>query len=137
MKCILCVDDEPDVLNLITKMLQHFGYEVESEVESDKALKLFKADINKFDLIVIDFMMQDMNGLEFINKIHDLNPRIPAIILTGLSSDEIFNEYPNKSSKDSKDSNGCNGCNQIVIVQKPVKLKEFKQIVKNVLDGKK
>ena len=59
---ILIVDDEPDILEIITYNLQLHGYEVQTAKDGDQAL--IKAKEFKPDLIILDIMMPKKNGIE-------------------------------------------------------------------------
>lgn len=61
-KKILIVDDEPDILEIITYNLQLHGYEVQTAKDGDQAL--IKAKEFKPDLIILDIMMPKKNGIE-------------------------------------------------------------------------
>ncbi|WP_456402713.1 sigma-54-dependent transcriptional regulator [Persephonella sp.] len=79
-KKILIIDDDVDILNLMSIQLKKFGYTVIKENSPERALKrLTKED---FDLILVDQLMPELSGLEFIDKLKKINGRIPVIIMT-------------------------------------------------------
>jgi CheY-like chemotaxis protein len=57
------------------------GYRAICASSGAEALKKF--DQEKFDLLVTDFRMDGMNGLELARKVHERNPDVPVIIVTG------------------------------------------------------
>lgn len=57
------------------------GYRAVSAYSAADALQKFEQ--NKFDLMVTDFRMEGMNGLELARKVHDRYPDVPVIIVTG------------------------------------------------------
>ena len=94
-KNILLVDDDKLVLRTITKLLNQQGYNVESAESGKEALK--KIEKEKFDLLIADVRMPDMNGIETIKKIRALynkrdKPQIPEIIITGYMDPEAERE---------------------------------------------
>ena len=76
---ILIVDDDKDIVHLIIDILEDEAYTVSSAFNGIDALKLI-AD-NKFDLLIIDIMLPDVNGYEICKKIRD-DITAPIIILS-------------------------------------------------------
>lgn len=66
-KKILFVDDEPDVLKVVTFRLKKAGYEVVNAINGDEALSWVKKD--KFDLIFLDLRLPGINGMEVCSTI--------------------------------------------------------------------
>lgn len=79
---ILIVDDDKDIVNLISDILEDESYTVSSAFNGKDALKLI-AD-NKFDLLIIDIMLPDIDGYEICRKIRD-DITAPIIILSAKS----------------------------------------------------
>src|SRR5215510_13555953 len=81
-KLILLVDDDIDSLKLIGLMLKRAGFEVIVADSGGKALA--RTESNKFDLIITDLMMPDMNGLELIRRLRTREDTIdtPIVIFT-------------------------------------------------------
>ena len=76
---ILIVDDDKDIVNLLSDILEDEGYTVSPAFNGKEALKLI-AD-NKFDLLIIDVMLPDINGYEICKKVRD-DISAPIIILS-------------------------------------------------------
>lgn len=81
MKAILFVDDHEVLARLSCEILQMQGYRAVSAYSAQDALEKFEK--NNFDLLVTDFKMEGMNGLELAKRIHQKNPAVPVIIVTG------------------------------------------------------
>jgi CheY-like chemotaxis protein len=81
MKAILFVDDHEVLARLSCEILEMQGYRAVSAYNAEDALDKFKRE--KFDILVTDFRMDGMNGLELARKIHADEPNIPVIIVTG------------------------------------------------------
>lgn len=82
MKNIFVVDDEKDIVELLTYNLKKEGYSVDSAYNGKDALKKIKT--NKYDLAILDLMLPDLQGIELCNIIRN-NPstsNLPIIILT-------------------------------------------------------
>lgn len=87
MKYILVVDDELDILDAIVDTLEiEFDSDeitVERAMNGVEALNLFKENQNKYELVVTDINMPEMDGLELTENIKSLNSKIPVIVFTG------------------------------------------------------
>ena len=81
MKAILFVDDHEVLARLSCEILEMQGYKAVSAYNAQDALDKF--DNESFDLLVTDFRMEGMNGLELAKRVHQKNPEVPVIIVTG------------------------------------------------------
>ncbi|HLJ90811.1 MAG TPA: response regulator [Candidatus Angelobacter sp.] len=81
MKAILFVDDHEVLARLSCEILEMQGYRAVSAYSGNDALKKF--DEEDFDILVTDFRMEGMNGLELARKLHERHPEVPVIIVTG------------------------------------------------------
>ena len=81
--CVLVVDDVTDVTEMIALFLKHAGYEVETANSAGAALQL--AERNKFDLIISDIGMPEMNGYQLAESIRKFSHYnlTPMIAVTG------------------------------------------------------
>ncbi|OGW79006.1 MAG: hypothetical protein A2Z83_06755 [Omnitrophica bacterium GWA2_52_8] len=82
-KKIILIDDDPDLLEVTRRRLEHEGYGVMTSNDSMAGLKL--AIENKPDLIVMDIKMPKMDGWSLVRKLRtDVRTKeIPIIVLTG------------------------------------------------------
>ena len=81
MKAILFVDDHEVLARLSCEILEMQGYRAVSAYSATDALEKF--DQENFDILVTDFRMEGMNGLELARKVHARRPDVPVIIVTG------------------------------------------------------
>ena len=81
MKAILFVDDHEVLARLSCEILEMQGYRAVCAYNAQDALEKFQRE--KFDILVTDFKMEGMNGLELARRVHATNPEIPVIIVTG------------------------------------------------------
>ena len=79
-KRILVVDDEPQVADTIRMVLAMSGHTVEIAADGDRALTLFAP--GKYDLVISDFSLGRMNGLELARQIKGNSPTQPIILIT-------------------------------------------------------
>ncbi len=85
-KNILCVDDEQDIRELISELLETKGYRVVLAADGEEALEKMKYE--SFDLFLIDMSMPKMDGMALLKEIKKIQPLAVVIILTGFSSIE-------------------------------------------------
>ena len=86
MPHILLVDDDQLVLVVIKDMLLMKDYKVTAVQEGSKALKLLAAD-NRFDLVLTDLRMSDVDGLQIAKATKAQSPKTPVILYTGYAAD--------------------------------------------------
>lgn len=86
MKKILLVEDEMHVVSFIKKGLTEDGYDVTVAFDGNTGLQLFYD--NNFDLVILDIMLPDKNGLEVCKSIRTVNTSIPVLFLTALGTAE-------------------------------------------------
>ncbi len=82
---ILFVDDEEPIVNIGKHILENLGYKVTAKTDSKEALKAFRKNPDKFDLVITDQTMPNMAGVEFAGKLLQIRPDIPIILMTGFS----------------------------------------------------
>ncbi len=84
-KHILCIEDEPEMIELIRIILEKKGFEVEGAIGGEEGLE--KARAKKPDLILLDLMMPEMDGWEVYRQLKsdDELKNIPVIIVTARS----------------------------------------------------
>ena len=80
MTHILLVDDEPAILDIVTRYLNKEGYQVTTATNGQEALARYQAQA--MDLIITDIMMPQMDGYDFIDAVLQLREDQPFIFIT-------------------------------------------------------
>lgn len=80
---ILLVDDERQVLSVGRRTLESLGYEISAHDSARSALTAFEADPKRWQLVITDFAMPGMNGVELARHIRTRRHDIPIILCTG------------------------------------------------------
>jgi len=82
LKCILCVEDEPEMIDLIRLILGRRGFEVKGAAGGVEGLDMIRQDPP--DLVLLDLMMPDMGGWEVYQqmKADEKTKNIPVIVVT-------------------------------------------------------
>ena len=81
---VLLVDDEVDLTEFMAKRLSRKGLMVEAVNSGPEAIKL--ATGQTFDVAVLDLKMPEMDGIEVLRQLHEIQPYLQAIMLTGHGS---------------------------------------------------
>jgi two-component system, chemotaxis family, chemotaxis protein CheY len=77
---ILVVDDSALARRMTRKILEELGHEVEEVTDGAQALEQYV--LHQHDLVVLDMVMHGMYGLEVLQKLKQLNPKLPVVIVT-------------------------------------------------------
>ena len=80
MGVILIVDDDPQLRASFEKLLTEEGHTVQSAASGEKGLELLRTSIP--DLVVLDIRLPGMDGLQTFQSIHQIEPKLPVIIMT-------------------------------------------------------
>ena len=81
---ILVVDDEPEMVENLVRILRREGYRCLSATDGRKGLELLEA--HRPDLLLTDLKMPEMDGLELLKRAHAADATLPVIIITAYSS---------------------------------------------------
>jgi len=82
LKCILCIEDEPEMIDLMRLILGRRGFEVKGATSGVEGLKMIRDE--KPDLVLLDLMMPEMDGWEVYQQIKadEKTKGIPVIVVT-------------------------------------------------------
>jgi len=90
---ILIVEDEKALLKMEIETFERLGYKVTGTTSPIEALKVFREQPDRFDLVYTDMTMPNMTGLALAKKLMDIRPHMPVILYSGydhlIDSDEL------------------------------------------------
>jgi PAS domain S-box-containing protein len=86
---VLYVDDDEVMVVLVQRLLEHAGYRVSTAGTAAQALALVQADPAAVDLVVTDYNMPEMSGLDLARALRALKPGMPLIISSGYLTDAL------------------------------------------------
>lgn len=89
---IIVVDDEPLILKYVSALLVRKGYRVTEFVNSSKALEFCLKNPNSFDLMITDYTMPNVTGLELANELKRKNIDVPVIVSSGFHDEQVIVE---------------------------------------------
>jgi PAS domain S-box-containing protein len=118
---ILLVDDEEQIVDMLQQMLLALGYQVTARTSSIEALEAFKAQPERFDLVITDQSMPNMSGAELARMLLQIRKEIPIILCTGFS--EVVTEAQAKAI----------GIREYIM--KPIIKNEIAAVIRRTLDN--
>jgi PAS domain S-box-containing protein len=119
---ILLVEDDKWVRKSTALLLADSGYEVFEAKNAEKALSLFYHEKGRFDLVISDVVMPGRSGLELLEPILEINPKVPVLLCSGhIDNKEQFSQIISQ---------------RIPYIQKPYANHELLQAVAETIDEK-
>lgn len=118
---VLYVDDDQPILLMVEAMLKRLGYRVTTVEHPREALERVRDDPLSFDLVVTDFNMPELNGLELAIELAALRPGLPVAISSGFVSDELRSAALDRGVR--------------ALLQKEYTLEQLPQLVHHLLRG--
>ncbi len=119
---ILLIDDEADILEIGCEMLSALGYKVLSADCGKAAIEIFKKEKENIDLIILDMIMPDMDGMRVFETLMRLKPTTKVLLSSGYSKSGQAQKLMEK---------GCHG-----FIQKPFNLHKLSTRIRKILDNK-
>ncbi|MFD2034570.1 sigma-54-dependent transcriptional regulator [Belliella marina] len=98
MAKILVIDDNLEICNLLKRFLTHKGHEVETTLSGMNGLEFVKKE--KYDLILCDFKLRDIEGPEILQEVKKISPETKLAIITGYSDVRVAVEVMKKGAFD-------------------------------------
>ena len=117
---VLLVEDEESVQDLGRRILERFGYTVITAGNGVEALDIFRSERAKIELVILDLIMPEMDGIACFRYLRELDPDLKIIITSGYN--------PDQKTKDSltKKADG--------FVSKPFDMGQMLKVVQQVLE---
>ncbi len=119
---VLLVDDEEVVLKVGQELLEAIGYRVLTAKDGKDAIRVYKENRDKIDIVLLDMVMPNMGGGETYDRLKEINPNIKVVLLSGYT---IEGEATNILKR------GCNG-----FIQKPFNMSKLSKKIEKILGGK-
>jgi PAS domain S-box-containing protein len=119
---VLLVDDQEEIVFMITSMLERLGYQVTPRTSSIEALEAFRANPDVFNVVITDMTMPNMTGDKLAGELMKIRSDIPVILCTG------FSEW---MSKEKAKVLGIKG-----FLMKPIVMGDLSSMIRKVLENK-
>jgi CheY-like chemotaxis protein len=93
-KTILLVEDEAGVRNLVVRRLDLLGYDSIIAEDGEEGVSVFRERINEIDLVMLDYKMPKMNGVEAFGELIRIKPDVKVILSSGYTEDVVIESFP-------------------------------------------
>jgi DNA-binding NtrC family response regulator len=113
---ILVVDDDHYLLDLLIETLKTIGYNAVGVSRPQEALTMLKTD--KFELVITDIKMPDMDGIEFSRRVKENHPDLPVIFISGVLGSSLLH-----------------GSEAEGFLAKPFRIGQMEELIENVISG--
>ena len=113
---ILIVDDDQHIQRLYKEELEEEGYEVVIATTGKEALEIFAKE--KFDIVTLDILMPDIDGISLLRKMKEQRPNIPIIMSTAYDYRDDFAVWASEA-----------------YIVKSSDLRELKNTIKKLING--
>jgi two-component system, cell cycle sensor histidine kinase and response regulator CckA len=85
-RVVLVVEDEPALVSIFQRALEHHGYRVLTAGNGEEALRVAESVEGRIDLVVSDIVMPAMGGRELVWRLRELYPDLPVILASGYTT---------------------------------------------------
>ncbi len=86
---ILYLDDDESLVFMVDRLLKRRGYRVAAYTRQDEALQALRADPTAFDLVLTDYNMPGMSGLDVAREVQAIRPELPVAVTSGFIDEEL------------------------------------------------
>jgi CheY-like chemotaxis protein len=119
-KLILYVDNEWAVIEPVNQILNRLGYETVVTTWCSEAVNLMRSQPERFDLVITDMNMPDMDGFELSRALKEIRPDIPILLCTGFGA--LVNRQDMAAAGISE------------VIPKPFSIKDISMFIENALE---
>ena len=118
IRTILVVDDEPMVLSVARRMLERSGDRALLADGGLEAIRVFRKHREQVDVVLLDLLMPDMDGLECLRRLKEIDPKVAVLLCTG---------YPGTVGQGLIEEHGARG-----LVNKPYSVQQLADAIEAV-----
>ena len=122
-RSILVLDDDIELAILFKMVLQRQGLSVFSFTDPIAALDHFRANRKNYSLILTDLRIPGMSGIEFANKIREIDKKVTVWLITAFMMEDLQNNEEFISAKISE------------VIEKPVSMELLTKLVKSEINN--
>ncbi|OGP50513.1 MAG: hypothetical protein A2Y79_06365 [Deltaproteobacteria bacterium RBG_13_43_22] len=120
-KKFLVIDDDPLTRHLLSDILCSIG-EYQTDVATNGTFGIQEVKANNYEIVFTDLTMPELNGLEVLKEVQKINPRLPVVVVTGMSTIDVAIKVMKEGAND--------------FITKPFKIKTITSTVERILGEK-
>ena len=110
------------IIEVAEELFEQLGYKALTARSGKEAIEIYEEHKERIDMVILDMVMPGMSGGETYDRMQDIYPKVKVLLSSGYSINGQATEILNR------------GCNSFI--QKPFKIKELSQKLREVLDDK-
>lgn len=95
-KMILVVEDEDMVRGMVVKRLRVLGYDAITASDGEEGVRIFREHMNEIALVLLDFAMPRMNGIEAFGELIKIKPDVKVILSSGYTEEAVLKNFPDR-----------------------------------------
>jgi len=118
---ILLIDDDKNISDMVSLMLEHLGYSVILTSGGNEALAVLNTESRGIDCVLTDLSMPDMDGWEILSFVKKISPEMPVILASGYDEAHVRSSCQRQMPPDA-------------YIQKPFQMAELKTTLGRVLE---
>ncbi len=120
---VLVVDDQDFIRQLVVTHLRHLGFETEVACHGEEAIERLKAEVpGAFRVILLDWSMPGMDGIEILRRVGQIDPNMPVIVMSGFDPSGLLERLSDRRPA--------------AILQKPFTPPTLRRVLRDVLEGR-
>jgi two-component system cell cycle sensor histidine kinase/response regulator CckA len=116
---VLVVDDEEIMRNTVARMMHKLGIEPVLVSDGREAVEVFRAQPDRFGLVLLDLTMPQMDGEQTFTELRRLRPDVRVVLMSGFNAQEAMVRFPGKGLAS--------------FLQKPFTIDSLRTVLQNVL----
>jgi PAS domain S-box-containing protein len=91
-RTVLLAEDDPALREVVSILLQELGYRVMAASSGPEAIRMAEKHAGTIDLLLSDVVMPEMNGRELADRLHQKDPRLKVLFVSGYTEDVVFRQ---------------------------------------------
>jgi signal transduction histidine kinase/CheY-like chemotaxis protein len=115
-RVVLIADDEEAVRGVLVKFMGRLGWKTLEAADGDEAIRTHRDHSGQIDLLLCDYFMPRVNGLQAALQIRSLNPKLPVIMMSGFTKEDAGDNFRSAGFRH--------------FLKKPFELRELKELLK-------
>jgi signal transduction histidine kinase/ActR/RegA family two-component response regulator len=92
-RVVLVVEDEEAVRKVIVKCMSRLGWKTIEAVDGEEAVRAHRDHVGKIDLLLSDYLMPKVNGLDAARQIRSRSPKLPVILMSGFTNEATVDSF--------------------------------------------
>ena len=93
VRVVLIAEDEDAIRGVLAKFMGRMGWKTLEAADGDEAIRTYQDHSGQIDLLLCDYFMPRMNGLDAARRIRGLDPKLPVIMMSGFTNEDAGDKF--------------------------------------------